>query len=290
MKQVDVPATQFVPNFNTEQCCLLIRQVVSADRLWTMIIRLSTRRHGGGGVQREVIPGTVVEVFYMGSYTFGGPTIRRYIMCLFLGGVSISSRRDIPALSGIRAIRFDGTSIYHAVTFKAERRLRDNVALNTAYTLSRSRDDASSPGATAFESNVPQNVRDIFPGEQALSSFDHRHQFVGQWNFLNSRLCKARGGWQEDLFGNWRINGVVTIQSGAPFTVNLVEAPCEKSARARAPSVRICQATRICRQINGLLTDGLTRMRFLCSSHLPSGRLLKTPGVCPLGTPMLICR
>ncbi|MFP6571392.1 MAG: hypothetical protein VB674_02130, partial [Vicinamibacterales bacterium] len=29
--------------------------------------------------------------------------------------------------------------------------------------------------------------------------------------------------WQEDLFGNWRVNGVVTLQSGAPFTVNLVE-------------------------------------------------------------------
>ena len=40
------------------------------------------------------------------------------------------------------------------------------MALNTAYTLSRSRDDASSPGATAFESNVPQDVRNIFPGER----------------------------------------------------------------------------------------------------------------------------
>ena len=72
-----------------------------------------------------------------------------------------------PELAGIRAIRFDGKSIYHAVTFKVVRRLLDDLSFNVAYTLSESRDDASSPGPTAFESNVPQNVRDIFPGEEA---------------------------------------------------------------------------------------------------------------------------
>ena len=49
-----------------------------------------------------------------------------------------------------------------------------------SYTLSHSKDDASSPGATESEANVPQNVRNIFDetGEWALSSFDHRHQFI----------------------------------------------------------------------------------------------------------------
>ena len=221
MKQVDVPATQFVPTFNT-------RTMLSSDPTGSIggsimdhDYQVEYTQTWSGGVQREVIPGTVVEVFYMGSYTLGADNSTIHNVPL-PGAGSISSRRDIPALSGIRAIRFDGTSIYHAVTFKAERRLRDNVALNTAYTLSRSRDDASSPGATAFESNVPQNVRDIFPGEQALSSFDHRHQFVSSGSFEFPSL-QGSGGWQEDLFGNWRINGVVTIQSGAPFTVNLVE-------------------------------------------------------------------
>jgi hypothetical protein len=41
-------------------------------------------------------------------------------------------------------------------------------------------DDASSPGATESEATVPQNVRNVFAknGEWALSSFDHRHQFI----------------------------------------------------------------------------------------------------------------
>jgi hypothetical protein len=65
-------------------------------------------------------------------------------------------------MTRINAIRFDGKSIYHAVTLKCERRLASSVAYNVSYTLSRSKDDASSPGATESETNLPQDVRNIF--------------------------------------------------------------------------------------------------------------------------------
>jgi hypothetical protein len=114
-------------------------------------------------------------------------------------------------LSRISAIRFDGKSIYHGLTFKVERRLRNNYAYNVSYTLSTSKDDASSPGATESEANVPQNVRNVFDdtGEWAHSSFDHRHQFV------------ASGVYEIPFFTGWRVNAILTAQSGAPFTVNL---------------------------------------------------------------------
>ena len=80
---------------------------------------------------------------------------------------------------------------------------KELAAFDVAYTLSRSRDDASSPGATAFESNVPQDVRNIFPGENALSSFDHRHQFVGSGTY-ELPFFRGRGGWQEAVLGDWR--------------------------------------------------------------------------------------
>ena len=81
-----------------------------------------------------------------------------------------------------------------------------------SYTLSTSRDDASSPGPTEAEANFPQNVRNIFDemGEWANSSFDHRHLFV------------ASGTYQLPAFlGDWRVNAVFFAQSGSPFTVNL---------------------------------------------------------------------
>src|SRR4029079_15815101 len=76
------------------------------------------------------------------------------------------------------------------------------------YTLSTSMDDASSPGATESEANLPQNVRNVFDdtGEWAHSSFDHRH------------LVTASATYQK---ADWRFIGVFFAQSGAPFTVNL---------------------------------------------------------------------
>ena len=122
------------------------------------------------------------------------------------GSGAFQPRRPIPELSRINAIRFDGKSIYHGLTVKAERRLRNNYAYRISYTLSHSKDDASSPGATESETNVPQNVRNIFDdsGEWARSSFDHRHQFI------------ASGVYQ---LAGWRANAVLTMLSGAPFTV-----------------------------------------------------------------------
>ena len=132
----------------------------------------------------------------------------------------IDERRPIPELSAIRAIRFDGQSIYHAVTFKAEHRFDGRHSFSTAYTLSQSRDDASSPGATAFESNVPQDVRNVFPGEVALSSFDHRHQFVASGSY-QLPFYEGIDGIRAALGSGWRLNTIITLQSGAPFTVNL---------------------------------------------------------------------
>ena len=221
LKQVDVPIEQHVPTMQTSE-------ILSADPTGSIggsimdhDFQVEYTQTWSGGVQSELLPSTVFEVFYMGSYTIGADnsTIRNVPEP---GPGPIGPRRDVPALAGIRAIRFDGTSIYHAVTVKAKRRLRDALSFNVAYTLSRSRDDASSPGATVSESNVPQDVRNIFPGEQGLSSFDHRHRFVGSGTY-ELPFYRGRGGWQEAVLGDWRLNGILTLQSGAPFTVNLIE-------------------------------------------------------------------
>ncbi len=248
LKQVDVPAGQFVPTWDT-------RSILAADptgsvggSIMDYDFQVEYTQTWSGGVQTEIRPGTAFEVFYMGSYTIGADNATVHNVPL-PGPGSISARRDIPQLAGIRAIRFDGKSIYHAVTFKTVRRLRNDLAFDVAYTLSQSRDDASSPGPTAFESNRPQDVRNIFPGENALSSFDHRHQFVGSatWELPFQRNA---GGWREGLLGHWRLNGIVTVQSGAPFTVNVTDdranvgaGPAQRPDMLRDPNLSRGQRT-----------------------------------------------
>jgi hypothetical protein len=103
-----------------------------------------------------------------------------------------------------------------------ERRLQRSFAYNVSYTLSESKDDASSPGATESEANVPQNVRNIFDetGEWARSSFDHRHQLIGS-GVVQLPYFERAGGVVQSVLGGWRVNAILIAQSGAPFTVNL---------------------------------------------------------------------
>jgi hypothetical protein len=91
-----------------------------------------------------------------------------------------------------------------------------------SYTLSTSKDDASSPGPTDAESNFPQNVSNICDpsGEWASSSFDHRHLFVASGTYQFPFIAAA-GSLKGALLGGWRVNAVFSAQSGAPFTVNL---------------------------------------------------------------------
>ena len=174
-----------------------------------------------GGLQYELLPSTMVEMSYMGSWTLGADNATVHNVPE-PGPGSIQARRPIPQLGPIRSIRFDGKSIYHGLTFRAEQRLRNSYSYDVSYTLSTSKDDASSPGPTEAEVNLPQNVRNIFDttGEWARSSFDHRHAFVASGTYVVP-FFRGRGGFGEAVLGGWRFNAVFVAQSGAPFTVNL---------------------------------------------------------------------
>ena len=220
-KQVDVPTDARVPTLRTRDILTSNATGTVGGTIMDYEYSVEYSQTWSGGLQYEVFPATMVEVSYMGTWTLGADnaTIRNVPTP---GPGSIQARRPIPALSRINAIRFDGKSIYHGLTFKAERRLRNHFALNASYTLSTSKDDASSPGATESEANVPQDVRNVFDesGEWAYSSFDHRHQFIasGTWQlpfFANSGGAKALA------LSGWRATAIYVAQSGAPFTVNL---------------------------------------------------------------------
>jgi hypothetical protein len=220
-KQVDVPVDVTVPALQTRDILTSTATGTVGASIMDHAFNVEYSQTWSGGLQYEVRPSTMLEVSYMGTWTMGADngTIRNVPEP---GPGPIQSRRPIPQLSRINAIRFDGKSIYHGLTLKADRRLRKNVAYSVSYTLSTSKDDASSPGATESESNVPQNVRNIFSesGEWAPSSFDHRHQFVAS-GVYELPLVAGAGGLKQSVFGGWRVNAIFTAQSGAPFTVNL---------------------------------------------------------------------
>ena len=220
-KQVDVPVDARVPTLRTSDILTSDATGTIGGSIMDYAYSVEYSQTWSGGLQYELLPSTVFELSYMGTWTLGADnaTVRNVPEP---GPGPIQNRRPIPQLSRINAIRFDGKSIYHGLTLRAERRLRDHVAYRVSYTLSTSKDDASSPGATESESNVPQDVRNIFDetGEWAPSSFDHRHQFLASAVYELPFFAGA-GGLTGAILEGWRVSAVLTAQSGAPFTVNL---------------------------------------------------------------------
>ena len=218
-KQVNVASDVRVPTLQTRDVLTGNATGTVGGTIMDYAYNVEYSQTWSGGLQRELGRGMVADVFYMGTWTLGADnaTIRNVPEP---GPGAIQPRRPIPQLANISAIRFDGKSIYHAVTFKTEKRMSHGVAFNVAYTWSHSKDDASSPGATESETNNPQNVRNIFGdgGEWALSSFNRTHQFVASGTLTSPGIG---GGLASALTRDWRVNTVVIAQSGAPFTVNL---------------------------------------------------------------------
>jgi hypothetical protein len=220
-KQVDVPATQRIPTSSTADILARDPTGVVAPTIMDHDYRVEYTQTWSGGLQHELMPSTMVEAEYMGSWTLGADNATVHNVPE-PGPGAIQERRPISRLGPIRSIRFDGRSIYHAVTVRAERRLSRNYSYRINYTLSRSLDDASSPGPTEAEANVPQNVRNVFDaaGEWAPSSFDHRHIFVASGTY-ELPLFSSAAGLAGALLRGWQLSAMFLAQSGAPFTVNL---------------------------------------------------------------------
>jgi len=173
-------------------------------------------------LQHMLTPATAIEVAYVGSNIQGADssTVRNVPLP---GSGAIAPRRPIPGLSSFNSLRWDGYSEYHAGTIRIDRRLSNSFSVNANYTFSKSVDDASDPGGTTNEANLPQDVRDR-DAEHGLSSFDHAHRFVAsgvvELPFGKNRRFLNGPGVLSALASNWKLTGIVTLQTGAPFTVN----------------------------------------------------------------------
>ncbi len=169
-------------------------------------------------LERELSPNTVFALAYIGSRTVHADS-GTLLNVPLPGPGAIAARRPIPELSQISDIRWNGWATYHALTLSAKRRLAKGLMFDANWTWSHSIDDASDPGATFNETNLPQNIYDLGE-EKASSSFDHRHRAVVS-ALYQFPLAKDTPVWAQRVFGNWQAGGYFTAQSGAPFTVNI---------------------------------------------------------------------
>jgi len=131
--------------------------------------------------------------------------------------------RPFPSAGTVFSEANSVTSTYHSGTIRVEKRLSKGFSLNAFYTFSKSIDTSSSIVETRGSGTFAQdsfNQR----AEKGLSAFDTRHRFVTSflWElpFGTGRRFLSNGPLGR-ILEDWQIGGILTLQSGQPFTPQL---------------------------------------------------------------------
>ncbi|MGH9405990.1 MAG: carboxypeptidase regulatory-like domain-containing protein [Terriglobia bacterium] len=132
-----------------------------------------------------------------------------------------------PALLNTWTWFSEGNSSYNALEADFRKRFSHGFALRAAYTWSKSLDDGDTLNGSAA-ANAPTTVMDPMNlrDDWGLATFDVRETGVlsGSWKlpYGNSRsFLSGLRTWQSKLASGWTLNGILTIESGFPFTPEL---------------------------------------------------------------------
>jgi len=186
-------------------------------------LRTPTMQHWNVAVQQQLGAGRSVEIAYVGSR--GTNLLRGRDINQADASPSTFNLRPVPQFADIVALESTGRSRYHALQLKADQRLRAGLSLLAAYTLGRSEDDGSDFFSSAGDPNFPQDSNNP-DAEYSRSNFDVRHRlslsFSYELPFGRDARVATGDGWLGAIAGGWQVAGVVTLQSGRPFTVALL--------------------------------------------------------------------
>jgi hypothetical protein len=168
-------------------------------------------------LQYEVLPNWMVDAAYVGSKGTHLANVLDLNQQNPVTGVF-----PYPQFASILYVESSASSNYNALQLRSEKRTSVGLSLLLAYTYSKSFDDISSVFGGSVGSGLPQNSNDI-EGDRGPSDFNAVHRFVGSfvYDLPLRRLWTNGPGWSARLLGNWQASGIVTAQTGSPFTVVL---------------------------------------------------------------------
>jgi len=185
--------------------------------------RLPYIQHWNLTLQRQISSSLAVEVAYVGNKGTrlqGTTDPNQAIWAPGASNANAASRRPNPRIGNVLEISSRFHSNYHGLQTTVTQRLDRGLTFQASYTWSKSIDDTSL--ATGFftiagQSSRPENSRDL-KAERGRSAFDIRHRFVTSYVYELPFFAEDKGV-VASVFGGWRLNGIVALQSGYPFTV-----------------------------------------------------------------------
>jgi Carboxypeptidase regulatory-like domain/TonB-dependent Receptor Plug Domain len=171
------------------------------------------------GVQWEVFRDWMAEVGYVGAkgtklvnvYTLNqgtSPLTAPY-------GAAVFSTNK--ALNGFQLATTDADSIYNSLQSSLTKRFSKGLQFLASYTYSKSIDDASGAPTNEFAA-VPGNQQNR-ASNRSVSDFDRPNRFVLSGTYSLPKFYGGKSSVAARLANDWQLGGIVTLQSGAPYSV-----------------------------------------------------------------------
>ena len=185
-------------------------------------LRTGYMQHWNFNIERQIFNESVLEVAYVGSKgtkLLTARDINQPQPSVLPPGLPFVPRPD-PRFDDIDLLESRANSNYNALQVRYQQRLARGFSALASYTWSKSIDDASNFFTSAGDPNFPQNSYNV-AAERGLSNFDVRHRFSLSYSYALP-FKKAEDGLAASLVNGWETFGIVTLQSGRPFTVALL--------------------------------------------------------------------
>jgi hypothetical protein len=131
-----------------------------------------------------------------------------------------AGRPLVPAFFQLANFQTSDNSNYQALQVSANKRMGAGLSFLASYTWSHAIDGGSipvnflNPSSEAIFPEDKNNLR----LDRGNSAFDARHRFIVS-ALYELPFLKSRDGFIGKAFGNWQINGILTLQTGFPFTL-----------------------------------------------------------------------
>ena len=178
-------------------------------------------------------------------------------------GTALSIQKNVAG--GIQQVQSTSNSRYNSLQLSLTKRFSRGLQFLSAYTLSKSNDYYS--GGTINELFAVAGDQVNWKSNYGPSDFDRRHRFVTSFLYDLPHLA-SESGVTRALINNWQLNGIVTLQSGTPFSI------------VDAPNNTIIQRANFASGASGsFLTSGSTQSRL--SQYFTTPSFVRS---CPIGT------
>jgi hypothetical protein len=169
------------------------------------------------GTEFAPVKTLLLDVSYVGSRGVGLARFRRINQPE--PGQPIPYPQFFPTL---QTIDNSASSTYRALQFKAEKRSGSGLNLLTSYTWSRCLDNGSFFGSGSSGGTTAQDPNN-FAAEEGQCQYNANHRFVTNAVYrlpFGADRKMLNTGALSKVLGDWDVSGILTLQSGHPFTVS----------------------------------------------------------------------